>query len=98
MDRDKILTACGWRGYVGLPLIAERIVNHCVDYIAELEAQVKRLQNRLNGAVDPRIAELEAQLDAVRPYIQHHGNCPAESTGKNCDCGLSAALKGEDDV
>ena len=35
------------------------------DDYKKLEAQVKRLQNRLNGAVDPRISELEAQLKEV---------------------------------
>jgi hypothetical protein len=45
-----------------------------------------------------RIEELEAQLEAVRPYIQHKRDCDIEAVHyayePECNCGL-AALQGE---
>ena len=43
-ERDKILTACGWMADAELPLIAERIVNHCINHIKELEAQLDKFR------------------------------------------------------
>ena len=38
-SKDQIKTACGWRADFELPFIAERILDHCVDRIKQLEAQ-----------------------------------------------------------
>ena len=62
------------------------------------EAQLARVQLALKtcqgNCTTHELNETKAleQLEAVKPYIQHQANCPAESTGKNCDCGLKAAI------
>ncbi len=88
MDRDKILTACGWMADVELPLIAERIVNHCVDRIAELEAALKAEEETAvdlaeNAEEDmKRIAELEAIVAAQGINLSKKSKCIAELEAK----------------
>jgi hypothetical protein len=53
------------------------------------------------GWQDSVIAQLEAQLDAVRPYMQHLDTCRvsyrAGKRVKPCGCGLDAILRRDAD-
>jgi len=53
-ERDKILTACGWRPDEELPLVAERIVNHAADRIESLKTTIERIK-----AVHEELAQTE---------------------------------------
>lgn len=48
-----------------------------------------------------QIEQLQQQLEAVRPYLQHRVDCrlgwKADAPKTDCNCGLEAAIKGEGD-
>lgn len=73
-------------------------LNRAADRIEELEAQLAEAKTSVpvmafNDLIDRNI-KLEAQLEAVRPYLRHKYTCPYQLMGEkyNCDCGLKAAI------
>jgi len=71
-----------------------------VERLEELEAEVYDatvLEHNLKSILKIK----EAQLDEVRPYIQHTPNCPVNvihyAFAPVCDCGLQAILENDDE-
>ena len=82
----------GGNGLVGLVIrpveelfSRKEMGRHIVDY-----------QKRILELLDQN-TELEAQLDAVKPYIRHKPDCNKMAVERTydalCDCGLEAALE-----
>ena len=64
----------------------------------ELEEELKRMKG-INKESGDHAAELQAQLEAVREYLQHREACTIYDPmvkGEVCTCGLEAAI-GEDE-
>jgi len=61
----------------------------------ELKDVIKKFEDR-----DSRIAELEAQLEGLKPYLHHTGNCTKTKSFKvnaDCSCGLRDILEKDDE-
>jgi len=64
--------------------------------IEELEAGHTKSEEQLREWQD-RLTATEAQLELVRPYIDHREKCLVRKYGKafNCDCGLEQAQEND---
>ena len=76
--------------------------------IAELQAQLKSsVEEAYNNGVravqdeaNRSINELEAQLEGLKPYLHHTGNCTKTKSFKvnaDCSCGLRDILEKDDE-
>ena len=67
--------------------------------IDKLEDQIRQMLNvpeyARNHLKDKCIAELDAQLDALKLYTMHDEDCSKTMIKRRCSCGLDAALNGE---
>ena len=80
-------------------------MNEAADRISELQAQLAIAEDgwhKANGVADLAMKhrdEAEAQLEAVREYLQHREACTIYDPmvkGEVCTCGLEAAIKGDE--
>ena len=74
------------------------LMNEAADRISELQAQLAN-EHEAARFWTHKCIEHEAQLEAVREYLQHREACTIYDPmvkGEVCTCGLEAAIKGDE--